>query len=105
MARNVEEKKNAIPIGAARQQDTPTDFHDGNVMSVSGDTLVIATLERREYSFSVAADASICCDGINCKIDEVPIASRIRLTTKPGTINVAAKIEALNNQGDFADMK
>ena len=104
MTTNVEDKKFVIPFGAAPKCETFGDFHDGTVVSFSGDRLVMAIPESKEYSFRVATDAFVCCDGITCGAEDLKVGSKIRITTKADDINVATKIESLINEVDFADL-
>ena len=64
----------------------------------------MANLESKEYSFQVATDAYVCCDGVICSAEELKIGSKIRVTTKADDVNVATKIESLVNEVDFADL-
>ena len=104
MTTKIEDKKIVTPFGAAPKSETFGDFHDGTVVSVSGDRLVMASLEGKEYSFRVATDAFVCCDGVTCPAEQLPNGSRVRITTKADDINVATKIESLVNEVDFADL-
>jgi hypothetical protein len=104
MTTNVGDKKIVVPFGAAPKSETFGDFHDGTVVSISGDRLVMASPESKEYSFRVATDAYVCCDGTICPAEDLKVGSRIRVTTKADDINVATKIESLVNQVDFADL-
>ena len=104
MTTKIEEKKIVTPFGAAPKKETFGDFHDGTVVSVSGDRLVMASPESKEYSFRVATDAYVCRDGITCPAEELTIGSKVRITTKADDINVATKIESLVHQVDFADL-
>ena len=104
MTTKTADKKIAMPFGAAPKCETFGDFHDGTVVSVSGDRLVMASLESKEYSFRIATDAYMCCDGVTCPAEELKVGSRVRITTMADDINVATKIESLVNQADFADL-
>ena len=104
MTTNIDDKKIVIPFGAAPKSETFGDFHDGVVVSFFGERLVMATKESNEYSFTVAKDAYVCCDGINCRAEDLRVGSKIRITTKADDINVATKIESLDKQVDFADL-
>ena len=104
MTTKTEDKQIVIPFGAAPKNETFGDFHDGTVVSFFGDRLVMASNESKEYSFRVASDAYVCCDGVTCPAEELAVGSRIRITTKADDINVATKIESLINQVDFADL-
>lgn len=104
MTAKTEDKKIVIPFGAAPKGETFGDFHDGTVVSFSGDRLVMACKKGKEYSFRVATDAFICCDGITCRAEDLKVGSKIRITTNADDINVATKIESLINEVDFADL-
>ena len=104
MTTNVHDKKIVIPFGAAPKSETFGDFHDGRFVSLCEDRLVMANAESKEYSFRVATDAYVCCDGITCRAEDLKVGSKIRLTTKADDINVATKIESLDKQVDFADL-
>ena len=104
MTTKTTDQKIVIPFGAAPKSETFGDFHDGTVVSVSGNRLVMASPESKEYSFRVATDAYVCCDGVICPAEELKVGSKIRVTTKADDINVATKIESLVNQVDFADL-
>ncbi len=104
MTTKTADKNLVIPFGAAPKCETFGDFHDGMVVSVTGDRLVMATPESKEYSFRVATDAFVCCDGVICSAEELKVGSRIRVTTKADDVNVATKLESLVNQVDFADL-
>lgn len=101
---NAADKTIVIPFGTAPKSETFGDFHDGTVVSVSGDRLVMASNEGREYSFRVATDAFICCDGVTCPAGDLKVGSKIRIFSKADDKNVAVKIESLINQVDFADI-
>ena len=104
MTTKIEDKKIVTPFGAAPKSETFGDFHDGTVVSIVGDRLVMASPESKEYSFSVATDAYVCCDGVICPAEDLKVGSKIRVTTKADDINVATKIESIINEVDFADL-
>ena len=101
---NAADKTIVIPFGTAPKSETFGDFHDGTVVSVSGDRLVMASNEGREYSFRVAKDAFVCCDGVTCLAEDLKVGSKIRIFSKADDKNLATKIESLINQVDFADI-
>ncbi len=100
----VSDESIVIPFGTAPKSETFGNFHDGTVVGISGDRLVMASIEGREYSFRVATDAFICCDGVTCLAEDLKVGSKIRITTKADDVNVATKIESLINHVDFADI-
>lgn len=76
--------------------------HDGKVVSISGNTLVMSGSDGKEHSHTVAADAKVCCDGTACKAQDLKVGSQIRVTTKTDDKQVATKIESLDKQTKFA---
>ena len=91
-----------VPFGAAPKSESFGDFHDGNVVSISGDRLVMSKLAGNEYSFRVAPDASVCCDRVSCRTEDIKVGSKVRLTTKVDDKNIVTRIESLNEQTEFA---
>ena len=76
--------------------------HDGKVVSISGNKLVMSGHDGKEHSHTVAADAKVCCDGTACKAQDLKVGSQIRVTTKTDDKHVATKIESLDKQTKFA---
>ena len=76
--------------------------HDGQLVSIKGNKLVMSNNESKEYTHTVATDAKVCCDGAACKADDLKVGSKIRLTTKTDDKHVAIKIESLNKKTEFA---
>ena len=68
MTTNVEETKIVIPFGAVPKIESFGDFHDGRVVRLFEDRLVMSSQGGKEYSFRAAADANMCCEGICCRI-------------------------------------
>lgn len=97
------ETNTVVPFGAAPKRETFGDVHDGNIVSVADDRLVMSSLGGKEYSFRVAPDAVVGCDGLACKAEELKVGSKIRLTTKTENKNVVIEIESLNVQTEFAE--
>ncbi len=75
--------------------------HEGKVVSISGNTLVMSGCDGKEHSHTVAADAKVCCDGAACRTADLKVGNRIRVTTQADDKNVATKIESLDKQAEF----
>lgn len=90
-------------LGAAPNAPAPVDTHDGILVGLSNDALVISTAENRQQSFRVAKDAYVCCDGVTCAVESLKIGSKIRLTAQANDKSVATIIESLKDQIDFAE--
>jgi hypothetical protein len=95
-------ENNVIPFGVAPKSASFGDIHDGNMVSLTDDRLVLATVEGHLYSFRVSPDAAVCCDGTECASGDLKIGSKIRLTTKSDDKNIVTRIESLNEQAEFA---
>ena len=76
--------------------------HDGQVVSTSGNELVMTGCDGKEHSHTVAADAKVTCDGTACRTEDLKAGAKIRVTTKTDDKNVATKIESLDKQAKFA---
>lgn len=87
------------PALAAKAADEAT--HDGKVVSVTGDTMVMTDKDGKEHTHTVAADAKVTCDGKECKIKELKPGMKIRVTTKKDDKKAATRIEALDKNEDF----
>jgi hypothetical protein len=87
---------------ADRKQQSPAGKFEGKVVSITGDKLVMANRDGKEYSHALAEDAQVMCDGMPCKAEDLKAGSKIRVTTKERDRNVATCIEALDKNADFA---
>jgi hypothetical protein len=80
----------------------PANTHDGKLVSIKGDKMVMSSHEGKDHSHTVAADAKVCCDGTACKPEDLKVGSKIRVTTKKDEKHVATKIESLDKHAEFA---
>jgi hypothetical protein len=100
-----EAKKQNSQAPADRKQASSPNKFEGKVVRITGDKLVIANKEGKEYSHALAKDAQVTCDGTPCKAESLKTGSRIRVTLKEGSRNLATCIEALDKKSDFAACK
>jgi CTP-dependent riboflavin kinase len=76
--------------------------HDGKVVSITGDKLVMTNVEgKEEHTCTLTADAKVTCDGKVCKAADLKPGMRIRVTTENAEPHAATQIEALDNNRDF----
>jgi hypothetical protein len=75
--------------------------HEGKVVSVTGDKLVMTDKNGNEHSHTLATDARVTCDGKACKLSDLKPGMKIRVTTKAGDKTTAIKVEALKNNTSF----
>lgn len=88
----------AVPALGADDKDLAK--HDGKVVSVAGGKLVMS-VDGKEHTHNVAADAKITCDGKNCKLDDLKPGQRIRVWTAKGDTKTAMRIDAIDKDKDF----
>jgi uncharacterized protein (TIGR03000 family) len=96
----------ALFIGAGAKADDPADkadTHEGKVVSVTENKLVMTGQDGKEHSHAVTASAAVTCDGKACKLEELKADQKIRVSTKKDKDNqdVVTKIEALAKNENF----
>ena len=74
---------------------------EGKVVSVTGNKLVMTNRVGKEYSHTLAMDATLTCDGAVCKAGDLKAGSRIRVTTNKDASNVATCVESLDENDEF----
>jgi alpha-acetolactate decarboxylase len=91
-------------VGAtALAEDAKEGTHDGKVVSISGEKLVMtAGKEGQEHSHTLARDVKLTLDGKACKIADLKAGTRIRVTTTGADKQLATRIEGLDKNPDFA---
>jgi CTP-dependent riboflavin kinase len=77
--------------------------HDGEVVSITGNKLVMTSKDGKEHSHTLAADAKITCDGQVCKAQDLKAGTKVRVTTQPSDAKVATRIEAIDKNESFAN--
>ena len=85
---------------AAREADGAT--HDGTVVRISGDKLVMTTKEGQKHSHTLTADAKLTLDGKACKAADLKPGTKIRVTLESDDPHAVIRIEALDKNPDFA---
>jgi hypothetical protein len=89
---------------ALAQQDLGKnrDFHEGTVVSVTGNKLIMKGLhDTSEHTMTLAPDARVMCDGKECKLDDLKPGQKIRVKTQPDNKQTAVRIEALDKNAAF----
>lgn len=95
----------AMFVGATAlaAEDVKDSTHDGKLVSISGDKLVMtAGPDGKEHSHNLARDAKLTLDGKACKAADLKAGTRIRVTTQGEGNSVASRIEGLDKNSDFA---
>jgi len=92
------------PAWAAKDAKAEKDVtHDGKVVSVNGNQLVMKGKHGKEHTHTLAADAKVTCDGDACKAADLKAGMKIRVTTKHDDKKVATHVEALDKHETFAN--
>jgi hypothetical protein len=93
----------ALVLGTSAQaaQDVDVKTHDGKVVSVTAEKLVMTGRDGEEHSHTLGLDAKVSCDGNMCKLEDLKPGMKIRVTTKKDDRQVATRIEALDKNEDF----
>lgn len=75
---------------------------DGKVVSMVGNTLVMAGKDGIQYSHTLASNAKLTCDDTICTPADLKAGGMIRVTTKKYDRNVVTCIESLDKHTEFA---
>lgn len=88
----------ALCVGAPARAEEAT--HDGKVVSVTADSLVMTNNDLKEHSHALALNAKVTLDGKSCKAQDLKAGMKIRVTTNP---KVVIRIEAIDKNVAFAN--
>ena len=82
-----------------------SDQHDGKVVSITGNELVMTNEQgKEEQTRTLTSDVKITCDGKVCKVSDLKPGMRIRVTSQSDDSNNAIRIEALVKNLEFASL-
>ena len=85
----------------AAGQDNAHQTHEGTVVSVTGDKLIMKGRKGNEHTHTLAADAKVTCDGKACKLSDLKAGQKIRVTTMANDKNMATRVDALDKNAHF----
>jgi hypothetical protein len=89
---------------AANDKAAEQATHEGNVVKITGDKLVMTSTDGQEHSHTLTANAKLTLDGNACKAVDLKPGTRIRVTTQGADKSVASQIEGLDKNLDFASL-
>ena len=89
---------------AAMDKEAEVAAHDGKVVSITGDKLVMTSMEGHEHSHTLTADAKMTLDGKACKAADLKPGTRIRVTTQGADKSFVNRIEGLDKNPEFATL-
>jgi hypothetical protein len=83
-----------LMVPAARAEEK-ANSHEGKIVKIAGNKLTMTDKEGKvEHTHTLAPDAKIMCDNKECKLEDLKPGLRVRVTTKPGDVTTAVKVEA-----------
>jgi len=91
----------ASALAAKEAKDAEVITHDGKVVSVDGDKLVMANKAGKEHKHTLAEGAKVTCDGKACKLEDLKVGTKIRVSTTKEDKKTATAIEAIDKDEDF----
>lgn len=80
----------------------PAPSFEGNLVSMTGNHLVITNTAGEKFPHTLAKDAKLTCDGAACESEELIIGRRVRVTTRLGNRNVVTGIDTLDKHAEFS---
>ena len=85
------------------QQADAKNTHEGTVVSVTGNKLVMkAKISGKEHEHMLAPGARVTCDGKACKLGDLREGLKVRVTTQPNNPRIATRVEALDKERTFS---
>lgn len=96
------DQKVALAVEAIEKQSDFATAHDGEVVSISGDTLVMNGSKQGRHTHRLLATLVITCDGAICQPADLKPGVKIRLSVRTLRLEVATRLEALDMDADFA---
>jgi uncharacterized protein (TIGR03000 family) len=82
-------------------KDASRSTHDGTVVSMADDKLVMTGMGDSEHSHALTADVKLTRDGKVCKSEDIKAGMKIRVTTKTDDKQTVTKIQSLDKNADF----
>jgi hypothetical protein len=90
------------PVFSANE---PEATHDGNVISVFGQTLVMRTMGGPEQTHKLATDAKLTLDGKSCAAADLKAGMRIRVSAQGNDKSEVSRIEGIDKNVEFASFR
>jgi RNase P/RNase MRP subunit p29 len=81
--------------------DVKSNTHEGKVVSITSDELVMTDSEGQTHSHNLTADAKLTLDGKACKAADLAPGTKIRVTTDARDTIGTPQIEALDKNAEF----
>ena len=100
------DKQLAIRVeGLDKNSKFAASSHDGKVVSITGDKLVMTGTDgKEEQTCTLTADVKVTCDGKVCKSSDLRPGMKIRVTSESDDPHSASLIEAIDKDLNFASL-
>ena len=92
----------ALFVSAAALAAQAPVTHDGKLVSITSDKLVMTGKDGKEHSHALTAAARLVLDGKACTAADLKSGTKIRVTTQGEGNSVVSRIEGLDKNSDFA---
>lgn len=96
--------KVAMEVEAISKNPMFSNTHEGKVVSIAGNKLVMTNVQGEEHSHMLADNANVTCDGKLCKASDLKAGMTIRVTTQKSDKNVAIRVDAIDKDASFAQI-
>ena len=90
--------------GLDKNPDFASNRHDGKLVSIFGNKLVMTNKNGKEHSHTLTADVKLTLDGKACQAADLKPGTKIRVTTENDQPHAATRIEAIDKNQDFASL-
>jgi len=91
--------------GLNKNADFALNHHDGKVISITGNKLVMTDAQGRDnHTHTLMTSVRITCDGKTCKSSDLKAGMKIRVTVENDDPHSATQIEAIDKNRDFASI-
>lgn len=97
------DQKSGSQESSESRKEQSSKLFEGKLVSITNEKLVMTSKGGQEYTHALAKNAQLKCDGTACKAEDLKAGSRIRATPEPGSRDVVACVEALDQKTDFAE--
>ena len=85
----------------ALAEDKNNETHEGKIVSVTADKIVMTDTAGKEHSHTLAANGKVMLDGRAAKLEDLKAGQKVRVTTPKNDLKTAVKIEALDKNTEF----
>lgn len=75
---------------------------EGNLVSMTGNHMVMTSVEGIRHPLSLAKNVKVTCDGVLCDSDELKSGRRIRVTRQKENLSLVTDIETLDQHAEFS---